>query len=170
MTARDIARDLLVLKVLSERLREAKTPLEAHARELMEPSDRTAVKMGDELLGTVTVVNGRRTPRVADERALLAWVKDQYPSEVQTVETVRPAFVKAVLDAARDFGEPVDPRTGEVGVPGVVVGTGESYPMIRLTADADAVVATAWQAGRLPMPAAFLPALPQSEDIQGGAA
>lgn len=165
MTARDIARDLAVLKVLSERLKEARALLEKQARELMEPVDRMAVKMDGELVGTVTVVNGRRSARVVDDAALLRWAREHHPSEVHTVESVRPAFVTAVLDAAKQAGESVDPINGELGVPGVVVTTGDPYPMIRLTADADAVVSVAWQAGRLPLPAAFLP----GQAILGGA-
>jgi hypothetical protein len=159
VSARDIARDLTVLKVLSERLREAKALLEAQGRELMEPVDRMAVKMDGELVGTVTIVNGRRSARVVDDAAFLRWVKENHPSEVQTVESVRPAFIGALLDATKSFGSPVDPITGGTDVPGVVVSTGEPYPMIRLTADADAVVSVAWQAGRLKLPGAFLPAL-----------
>jgi hypothetical protein len=164
VNARDIARDLTVLKVLSERIREAKALLEQQARELMEPVDRMAVKMDGELLGTVTVTNGRRTARVVDDAAFLRWVKEHHPSEVHTVESVRPAFIGALLDASKGFGDAVDPVTGETGVPGVVVSTGDPYPMIRLTADADAVVSVAWQAGRLTLPGAFLPALEPAPD------
>lgn len=158
MNARDIARDLAVLKVLSERLREARVLLEKQARELMEPVDRLVVRVDDEVVGAVTVVNGRRTARVVDAAALLAWVKDNRPTEVQTVESVRSSYVTAVLSAAKDLGVAVDSITGEL-VPGIEVTVGDPYPMIRLTADADAVVSLAWQAGRLQLPGVFLPAL-----------
>jgi hypothetical protein len=158
MSARDVARDLAVLKVLSERIRDAKAALERQARDQMEPGDRTAVKFGDELLGLVTLANGRRSTKVDDPGALLAWVKDAYPTEVVTSEQIRPAFLKLLLDRAKDTGEPVDPHTGEV-IPGVSFTAGDPYPLIRLTADADALVAVEWQAGRLPLPSSFLPAL-----------
>lgn len=158
MSARDITRDLAVIKVLSERLRDAKALLEAQARDSMEPSDRNAVKLDGELVGTVTLVNGRTTARVTNEPALLAWVRATYPTEVYTVEAVRPSFVAKLLDAARSAGSPAEVISGEV-VPGIDVTQGDPYPMVRLTADADAVVSVAWQAGRLPLPATFLPAL-----------
>lgn len=157
MSARDIARDLAVLKVLSERLREAKALLDNQARELMEPSDRSAVKLDGELVGTVTLVTGRSTTRVTDAEALTEWVRRNHPTEVQTVETVRPAFLSMLL-----AGTGADPGTGEI-IPGIGVSEGAPYPMVRLTADADAVVAVAWQAGRLPLPASFLPAVGYEE-------
>lgn len=163
MSARDITRDLAVIKVLSERLRDAKALLEAQARDLMEPSDRNAVKVDGELVGTVTLVNGRSTARVTNEPALLAWVRTNHPTEVYTVEAVRPSFLAKLLDAARTDGAAVDPASGEV-IPGIDVTQGNPYPMVRLTADADAVVSVAWQAGRLPLPASFLPSLPPGEE------
>lgn len=165
MTARDIARDLAVLKVVAERVRDARAAAEREARGVMEAGDRMAVKVGDELLAQVTLVNGRRTARVEDEAALLAWVAEHHPSEVQTVRSVRPAFLTALLERARVAGEPVDPQTGEV-IPGVSVGAGEPYPQVRLTADADALVAVEWQAGRLPAP--LLSALGVEAAQEGG--
>lgn len=151
MSARDIARDLAVLKVLGERVRDARTALEQEARGVMEPGDRMAVKVADELLAQVTLVNGRRTARVDDPDALLDWVKANHPTEVQTVESVRPAFLAMLLDIAKDAGFGVHPDTGDV-VPGIAVGRGEPYPQVRLSADAEALVAVEWQAGRLPAP------------------
>lgn len=162
MSARDIARDLAVLKVLSERLREAKALLETQARELMEPSDRSAVNLDGELVGTVTLVTGRHSARVTDPTALTEWVRQNHPTEVQTVETVRPSFLSVLLDEAKAAGVAVDTATGEA-VPGIDVSLGQPYPMIRLTADADAIVSVAWQADRLPLPATFLTALDAKE-------
>jgi hypothetical protein len=163
VTARDTARDLAVLKVLGERLKGAKAALDRQARELMEPSDRSAVKLDGELVGTVTLAEGRSTAKVTDPRELLAWVKEHYPTEVVTVEQIRPAFLAKLLDVAKDAGFGVVPETGDV-VPGIDVGAGDPYPMVRLTADADAVVEVAWRAGRLPLPGGFLPALDAGGD------
>lgn len=159
MSVRDIARDLAVLKVLSERIKAAKADLERQARDLMEPSDRAAVKLDGETVGTVTLTAGRTAAKVTDPAELLAWVREQYPTEVVTVEQIRPAFLTKLLDTSRGTGiAGVVEETGEVA-PGIEVAQGQPYPMIRLTADADAVVSAAWKAGRLPLPASFLPAI-----------
>jgi hypothetical protein len=50
-----------------------------------------------------------------DERQLLAYCKREYPTEVEAVESVRPAFRKALLGRLEVVdGKAVDPRTGVV--------------------------------------------------------
>ena len=43
----------------------------------------------------------------------LAWCKEKYPDEVHTVEEIRPAFLKKLLDYATVCGEGIDRETGE---------------------------------------------------------
>lgn len=83
--------------------------------------------------GTVSVTAGTAKARVVDDRAFLAWVIARYPDEIAQV--VRDSFVKKLLDAATEAGEPVDATTGEV-VPGVELVDGKPYLTVRPTADA----------------------------------
>lgn len=160
--ARATALDLLVLKELASRVAAADKQLRAQAGAEWEPGDRLTVKIGDQKIGTVTMADGRVTARITDTKALLAWVKANYPSEVHTVEEIRPAFVTKLLADAKDDGEPVDRKTG-APVPGIEVGTGDPYITTSAEKAAAAVIAAAWRSGELTLPASVLPALEGGE-------
>jgi hypothetical protein len=71
--------------------------------------DTVAGKHGDQVLCKASWVKGRQTITVADQQALLAWVKEHHPTEI--VESVNPAFMKtftAVDGVVIWQGEPVD--------------------------------------------------------------
>lgn len=156
--ARATALDLLVLKELAARISVADKQLRAQAGADWEPGDRLTVKIGDQKIGTVTMANGRVTARITDLKALLAWTKANYPSEVHTVEEIRPAFVAKLLTDAKDDGEPVDRKTGEP-VPGIEVGAGDPYITTSSEKTAASVIAAAWKSGELVLPASVLPEL-----------
>jgi hypothetical protein len=69
-----------------------------------------------EKLGAVGLNPGRKTATVTDSGAALRWALAHRPEAV--VQTVAPAFLKALTDYAAKVGEPgepgVDPETGEV--------------------------------------------------------
>lgn len=155
---RTLARDVLVLKELANRVAAADRQLRAQAGAGWEPGDRMTVKVGDQKIGTVSLANGRVTARVTDAPALLAWVKATYASEVHTVEEIRPAFLAKLLGDAKDAGQPVDARTGEA-VPGVEVGVGDPYVTTASEKHAAEVIAAAWASGELVLPASVLPAV-----------
>lgn len=136
------ARRITALRVLESLLKEEIDPARADAREAMETLGAERVRVGDETgtnLGSVSLSAGRVTARVADERALLEWVRRNHPTEVQTVEVIRPAFVKVLLDGAVAKADPGEPTAvgpdGEV-LPGVEVVHGQPYVSVRPTTEA----------------------------------
>jgi hypothetical protein len=81
--------------------------------------ERVGAKMPDGTkIGAITYSEGRRTAKVTDEAAALAWCERVHPSEVQTIKIIRPAYLKMLLDIAKADDAPagahgVDPETGE---------------------------------------------------------
>lgn len=110
--------------------------------------ERKAAVVGGKVIGHVTMTKGRRSARVADDGALLEYVKTRHPTEVETVEQVRPAFLKHLLDDAAKKGALVD-SDGVVYDGLIVVVDGDPYPMSRLADDADTVIAALLAAGQL---------------------
>lgn len=95
-------------------------------------------------IGTVSLPVSKETVYVTDEQALVEWAKRDWPGEVVTVESIRPAFLKVLLEnVAVAAGEvAVDSGTGEI-IPGLAVrvaGTPGSLSF-RPTTDAKAVAA-----------------------------
>lgn len=70
-----------------------------------------------EKMGAVGYSTGRKSVKVTDEAAALAWCQNRYPGEVVAVEMIRPAFLKKLLDTAKALpvdSAGVDPATGEL--------------------------------------------------------
>jgi len=92
--------------------------------------------------GTVSVAVRDDKPSISDEAALLAWVKDNHPGEV--VETVRPAFTKALLERAAIIdGMVIDTATGEA-LPWAGIREGAVY-VTTPTGDAKAKATALWE-------------------------
>lgn len=109
----------------------------------MEEGDAKAATLPDGVrLGKVTKSGGKQTPTVTDEKAFLAWVQKNHPTEIET--TVRPAFRDKVLASAKTHGTAVDTTTGEV-IPGVELRTGNPYITFRSERGYQEVVAARWQ-------------------------
>lgn len=101
-------------------------------------------------LGFVTKKKGSTYVKVTDEAKVLAWVKEHLPTEVQVVESVRPAFLTRLKDAVKADGGWVDPDTSEVmDVPGMEVTTGDPGLMVKASEEADRLVMDALAARRL---------------------
>ncbi len=151
VSQRELAKALLIHKVLGERMKSARATSAEALLAGAEPGDRSAVKLPDgELLGAVTVANGRRSPRVVDQEKLTAWVAEHCPTEVEVVyETrIRQAFQTVLLAAVVDHGGWLDPATGEVqDVPGVEVNAGDPYLVVKPVTGADQLVERAWRSG-----------------------
>jgi hypothetical protein len=150
---RILARDLMVLKALLDRVAGAMVVAKADTLGAMEVGERLVVKIGDEPIGTVTVAHGRVSARITNPRALVAWVKVNHPTEVVTTEQVRSSFVAALLKRAKDGGEVI---------PGVEVSEGDPYLLAPVDDVAAKVIAQAWADGSLSLPASVLP------QIEGG--
>lgn len=137
---------LLLCKWLKDRVRD----WEAEAKRVLEllPGERKAAVVDGAVLGHVSMAKGRRTARVANEDALLAYVKAHHPTEIEVEERVRPAFLKQLLDATVKRGAFLD--SDGVVIDGLIdVVEGEPYPISKTTEDADIVIAGLLQRGAL---------------------
>lgn len=133
-----------VLKILSDRVSAAFRDAKEAAADALGPEGRkNAVFEGTKIASLSVTKNGRIS---VDEAVLLIWVKKNYPTEVETVERVRPAFVDAIKKATETAGEPCSPL-GDLDVHGVNVGI--PYPLVRKVPGADELVEKLWQSGRL---------------------
>lgn len=137
---KQLTQTALFYRVLEGLIKEEIDAAKAAAMQAMDGVGAERVRVTDQSgtnLGAATVSGGRVTARVVDDAALLAWVRRNHPTEV--VETVRPAFVKALLDGAAAKAEPGDDTPigpdGEV-LPGVELRQGDPYLTIRPTAEA----------------------------------
>lgn len=125
------------------------------------PGERKAAVVDGTVLGHVTMAKGRKTARVANEAAVLAYVKANHPTEVEISEQVRPAFLKQLLDDAAKKGAFID--SDGVVIDGLIeVVEGAPYPMSKLADDAD--IAIAGLLGRGALGVHGLRALPEPED------
>jgi hypothetical protein len=87
-------------------------------------------------IGTASLPLTQEAAYISDMRALLAWVGERYPSEVEQIPQVRAAFQAALAKRLVVDGEAVvDPATGEV-VPGYAVRAGGQPKSVAITAEA----------------------------------
>lgn len=132
---------LAVLRVLGGRLAIAKDLLNDNVNDSWEVGDRAvAVLPSGKRVAQVTLTKGKVGAAVGNERDFLDWVREFHPSEIQTIEQVNPAFKARILKAAAQTGE---------DYPGVDLRMGRPSPMVKLDADADALIEEAWQSGEL---------------------
>lgn len=92
-------------------------------------------------VATVAASVSHESVSVDNSRALVAWVEQRYPTEVERVPTVRAAWLADFLLRAKPNGDVAcDPDTGEI-VPGLSVREGGHFAgvSIRATSDAKAV-------------------------------
>lgn len=158
MSDRLAATRLIAARVLRDLLAEQDSQLRQDMQAGMVVGDRATavVYENDEpvVVGHVQLTKGTSTTTAAvtDAEALLAWVKEHAPTEVQTVELVRPSFQKTLLDQVKSVGGWLDPATGELlDVEGVTVTPATPRPTLTVkpTDDAADVVRRAWADGRL---------------------
>jgi len=88
-------------------------------------------------MASVSRSDGKKSVKLTDEAGALAWCRDRYPSEVMTVEIIRPAFLKKLLDIAGSLpvgSKGLDSATGEE-LPFIEVGQGSPYVTITTTGE-----------------------------------
>jgi hypothetical protein len=138
-------------------------------------NDRAAAEFADEGVAPSwksgdfnAVANmSRGGPYVSDADALQAWVAVNYPTEIETLVRIRPAFVSALVDRAAKAGAedqlPLD-ADGERIIPGMSWSAGGQFSHMSVTAKAPLKarldeLATAVLGGHLPMalPSSFHP-------------
>jgi hypothetical protein len=93
-------------------------------------------------VATVATAVTHEAPGLADEAAFVAWVRERYPTEVETVHRARPAWMAPFLASLAASGDDaVDTSTGEV-VPGITMRPGGNFAgvSIRPTAQGKAII------------------------------
>lgn len=120
---------------LSSEVAAAKTDVRSAIEPRLEAGERIRAELPDgTVIGAVAIGKAAETPVVTDERALLAWVKANRPTEV--VESVNSAYVEVLKRQAKAHGYAYANETGEV-IPGI--GLRESSPSYRPTVDKDLI-------------------------------
>lgn len=162
MTAKNAARDLLVLAELAKRVKAADIVVRQRYAEATDAGDRSVWAVGPDRtqVGVVQQVAGSVRARVSDPRALMAWVHTHRPDEIVAEPTIRASYLTVLLEAAKAAGESVDPATGEPGVPGIVVDTGPPSVRVVPAKGCAALIDEEFRAGRLAVPASVLPTDP----------
>lgn len=109
-------------KVESGKLRDQ---LSADARaELEEQGTAPTWRLPD--VATISTAVSHESISVADEKAFTAWVEQRYPTEVETVKVIRPAWRTHLLATGVTEGEVVCLPDGEV-IPGLAVRPGGGF-------------------------------------------
>jgi len=138
---RDAAFRAGVWQVIEQRAKELKDAAKAELQAL-EVGDTIAGRYNGQTVAKATMTKGREKIVVTDERALLAWVKKDHPTEV--IESVNSAYIKS-LEIYN--GSAID-KQGVV-VPGVEVCDGDPYVSVRRAPEAAFVVAQLLSGGLL---------------------
>lgn len=137
MSERDAAAKLALCRWLKNRIAEWEQEARAELGDKV-PGEREAAILDGHKIALVTMCEGRRTFDVVDEDGYLTWVMERWPTEIEHVVRVRPAFEAKLKDTALKHGALID-EEGEV-CPAVDVGYGVPYPMTKLTPEADEVI------------------------------
>lgn len=162
MSLKDAAAREAYLKTLFDAVGDAYKAARNETQELL---DKAALETGTRQvsaklpdgrdIATVSITAGSAEAKVIDEAAFTAWVREEYPSEVERkfVTTVRSQFAKkilAVLTAAGGTEWP-DPETGVIhDVPGVQIAPARARGhSVRFGETGKADVMAAWREGLL---------------------
>ncbi|MEU8271584.1 hypothetical protein AB0B89_31040 [Sphaerisporangium sp. NPDC049002] len=149
MTRDEQAVRLIVSAVLADILAKADRADRDQVRTTWVVGDRLNGVVADHPAGAIQVKKGAVRATVTDQAAFAEWVKTHRADELETVRTtrVRPAYVSAVLTAAKKTGTAVTADGEEI--PGITVVAGEPTVAVTLADDAADLVSAAWQSGEL---------------------
>lgn len=126
MNRAEATRQVLLLEAAAKQIKARaavlRSDLDADARaELTEQGTAPTWRLD---IGTWSLPVSKEAAYVADEAALLDWVRQFHPTEVETTERVRPAFLTSLLpDCMGDEGGVVWMREGAL-VPGLAMRPG----------------------------------------------
>ena len=124
-----VYRRALLLRLLSDVIKEETDEARAAAEQLMAALDSERVSVRDDagtVLGRITRSEGRKTAVVVDERAFVEWMQRKHPTEVET--RVREATRRRLLSEMARLDAPVDTLAGDGEVvPGVEIRYGSPY-------------------------------------------
>jgi hypothetical protein len=115
---------MLVTKVFQDEVNAAVADTRRRLEPLIDADDAIPGVLPDGTrIGTTKRSKAPKKPTVTDMAAVLAWVKANRPEEVQTTESVTPAFLAYLMAQTKKHGVAVYEATGEI-VPGVEMRTG----------------------------------------------
>ena len=142
---------LAVIKYVTDHLSAARTnDLSPQVIATLAPGARLPVKVGDELIGWVSIPQPRKTAEVVSEAKFRAWVEETHPTEIVTDPRVRPSFEALVKQSVKDRGGYLNRATGELAdVPGVERAVGDPYVKVDLEDRAGDIIAAAWRDGSI---------------------
>lgn len=115
ISSRDARLAYALLKLQQRRISAALKTFEPYIDQ--EPGDKNTARLGEARLGKIARTEPVEKPVVSDRDTFTKHIADLWPTEVETVETVRPAFERKLLGEMQARGCAVDDN-GEV-VPGV---------------------------------------------------
>jgi hypothetical protein len=123
---------------LKERAKAVRLELDADARhEFAEQGAAPTWRLAD--LGTWSLPVSKETAYVADETEFLDWLKRFHPTEVETLERIRPAFLSRLLpECSGEDGGVVWMREGAL-VPGLAMRPGGVPQSLRFKPNSDAM-------------------------------
>ena len=138
---------LAVIKYITDHLAAVrKTDLAPGVVAALAPGARLPIKIGDTLVGWLSIPKPSRKAAIVNEAKFLTWVQDNHPTEI--VPSVRGSFTDLVLRSVRERGGWLDKSTGELtDVPGVERSFGDPYPKVDLEDGAGDVIGAAWRGG-----------------------
>lgn len=121
----------------------------------MTPGERKDVHLRDAdgrrvKVATVRVDTAPVSAKVTDERAFVAWVRENAPTEL--VDAVRESYTKRLLAQVKDDpdGRAMNPAGELVQVPGITREVGDPKVVVSPAAGAADAIADAWRRGDLP--------------------
>lgn len=143
----DLQIEAVALHYASARIADRQRTVKAQLAERMRPGDTVRPSLpGDQApidAGTISYTRGTLGIAGFTSDEFIAWVDENYPREVDTVVTVRPAFTKRFVVAN---GVIVGP-TGEMDIPGLAVQQGASSLSVRVAKGADDALRSAISGG-----------------------
>lgn len=136
----DVVLQLAVLRVLQDQIKKRYDEVRHQAVEVLGAEGRKNATWEGEKIAAVSVSKSGRVS--IDQAKLLEYVMENYPTEVESLPAVRQAFVKAIMNATAEAGQPCMPD-GTLDPPGVSVG--EPYASVRPTWNASDTVRRLWR-------------------------
>lgn len=180
MSLKEAATEEAVLKALLDQVGDAYKAKRIEVQQLLDEAAKNngqrnvTIEVAGAQVATVNLKSGSAEAAVTDAEALLKWVMAELPGEIERrfVTTVRPAFLKKLLDelTAANGREWADPATGVIHtVPGVAIvpNRGRTHE-VRFAGGKDGpgrhAIAAAWRSRSLDLPDVTTPAA-----VEGGA-
>jgi hypothetical protein len=109
---KDMARQVMACKTRDEAAKIHADALRARMLDIMREIGSRTMDVTDAddgaALGTVSLTGGGPTVVVSDPDKLMAWVEDNRPDELVPTKVIRGSFLKALMEAVKTRGAPVD--------------------------------------------------------------